>query len=252
MILYFSGTGNSLAISREIAVETGDRVMAMGEESDLRGERRVGLVYPCYWFNAPRAVMERVRKMEISREAYVFIVISCGAQAGNAIWSVRKVLEEKGVEVAYSNKLREPDNSAIGFGRNPNEQGWKFEKYAGRMKSIAMDVAREERKLRYGWWGPIGALCGGKRMQGWTLPMLTPKVSEEKCVGCGICAGVCPQGNIKMEGGKARCGGECTQCLACVHFCPHQAMELGKRGTPKEHQYHHPGVTMRDLMRGGN
>ena len=41
----------------------------------------------------------------------------------------------------------------------------------------------------------------------------------------------------------------CTQCLACVHFCPQQAMEIRHRPTKKENQYHHPEVKVKDLMR---
>ncbi len=60
MILYFSGTGNSLAISRQLAEKLGEQVMPLNRAvtQDLSHERRVGLVFPCYWFNAPRAVTD--------------------------------------------------------------------------------------------------------------------------------------------------------------------------------------------------
>ena len=61
MILHFSGTGNSLAIDRQI-------------------------------------------------------------DDSNAVWSVRRMLREKGVSVSYCNKIRVPDSSALAFGRNPNNQ----------------------------------------------------------------------------------------------------------------------------------
>jgi ferredoxin len=79
--------------------------------------------------------------------------------------------------------------------------------------------------------------------------MLTPAVNPDLCVGCGICADVCPLGNIALTDGKARCGDNCTQCLACVHFCPQQAVELNRKPTPKAHQYHHPNVTVGDMKR---
>ena len=124
MILYFSGTGNSMAIGRQLAERLGEQVMPLSRAvaRDLSHERRVGLVFPCYWFNAPRAVTELVPRLRLSEEAYVFIVIPCGAQAGNAIWTVRRMLAAKGIDVAYSHKIRVPDNSAVGFGRNPNDQ----------------------------------------------------------------------------------------------------------------------------------
>ena len=46
MILYFSGTGNSLAISRQLAERLGEQVMPLGlaVKHDLSQERRIGFV----------------------------------------------------------------------------------------------------------------------------------------------------------------------------------------------------------------
>ena len=254
MILYFSGTGNSMAISRQLAERLGEQVMPLSRAvaRDLSQERRIGLVFPCYWFNAPRAVTELLPRLQLPKDAYVFIVIPCGAQAGNAIWTVRRMLAAIGVEVAYSHKIRVPDNSAVGFGRNPNDQAWKFDRYAGRMERIAADIAAGVRRCHYAWWGLAGALCAIPAVQRRTLPMLTPAVNADRCIACGICAKVCPQGNIAIRDGKACCGDDCTQCLACVHFCPQQAVEINSKPTPKAHQYHHPKVSVDDMLGNNN
>ena len=250
MILYFSGTGNSLAIARAIAEHVGDKVMPLREavQADLSQERRIGLVYPSYWFNAPRAVTELLPRLQLPKEAYVFIVIPCGAQAGNAIHTVQKLLVDKGLPLAYSQKIRVPDNSAVGFGRNPNQQVWKFEKYTERLERIVEEIAAGTQSLHYAWWGPIGALCARPGVQRRTLPMLTPAVNTDLCVGCGICANVCPQDNIALTDGKARCGDNCTQCLACVHFCPQQAVEINRKAVKQEFQYHHPDIKLADMV----
>ena len=252
MILYFSGTGNSLAISRQLAERLGEQVMPLNlaVKHDLSQEKQIGLVFPCYWFNAPRAVTELLPRLQLPKEAYVFIVIPCGAQAGNAIWTVRRMLAAKGVDVAYSHKIRVPDNSAVGFGRNPNDQVWKFDRYAGRLERIAADIAAGVHRRHYAWWGLAGALCAIPAVQRRTLPMLTPAVNVDKCITCGICKDVCPQDNITFTDSKAHCGNDCTQCLACVHFCPQQAVELNRKPTLKDNQYHHPKVKVGDMQAG--
>ena len=60
-------------------------------------------------------------------------------------------------------------------------------------------------------------------------------VDEERCLGCGICARVCPNGAIQIEGGLAIVNHEqCSLCEACVNACPQQAIYpiMGIKGQP--------------------
>ena len=112
MILYFSGTGNSLAIARKIAEAINDQVLPLTEavQQDLTNEQRIGLVFPTYDFNLPPALPEMVSHLKISPKSYVFTVVTCGSMAGNCIWVLRRLLREKGIELAYSHKVSVPDN----------------------------------------------------------------------------------------------------------------------------------------------
>ena len=132
----------------------------------------------------------------------------------------------------------------------PQSQVWKFDRYAGRLERIAADIAAGVRRCHYAWWGVAGALCALPAVQRRTLPMLTPAVNVDKCIACGICKDVCPQDNITFTDSKAHCGNDCTQCLACVHFCPQQAVELNRKPTLKDNQYHHPKVKVGDMQAG--
>lgn len=59
-----------------------------------------------------------------------------------------------------------------------------------------------------------------------------PKVSIDKCTGCGICISSCAFGAIKLtnsgEGPKAEIKSNCTSCNACLGVCP---PELGAIST---------------------
>ena len=53
MILYFSATGNSLAVARQLAERLNERLMPLTEafQLDLTNEKRIGIVFPTYDFN---------------------------------------------------------------------------------------------------------------------------------------------------------------------------------------------------------
>ena len=67
------------------------------------------------------------------------------------------------------------------------------------------------------------------------------------CNGCGICAAVCPMGNIRIQDKKAVHGHVCAACYACLHWCPKHATLLRVPFLTHRPQYHHPEVTVSSM-----
>ena len=65
------------------------------------------------------------------------------------------------------------------------------------------------------------------------------RVEKDRCVKCGICANVCPVGDIKGGHGtypEWLHHKDCLTCFTCYHHCPHHAIEFGHQ-TQKKGQY---------------
>ena len=61
--------------------------------------------------------------------------------------------------------------------------------------------------------------------------------ATDVCIGCGKCVELCPLNNIRLENGKPVWGKHCTHCMACICYCPKEAIEYGKKskGKPRYH-----------------
>ena len=71
--------------------------------------------------------------------------------------------------------------------------------------------------------------------------------AEDTCTSCGICVKVCPVNNITLEEGIPQWQHKCQQCLACINFCPEKCIQFGDK-TLKTQRYHHPEITVKDLI----
>ena len=252
MIVYFSGTGNSLAVAKQLAELTNDKLMHLNEASvtDLAEEKRIGIVFPTYSYDAPLLVKDLLRRIRISKDAYIYVIVTCGSDTGNAINTAMRILGERGLKLVYSRKVCGPDSSAIAFGNNANTQ---FDRYASipeQLEAIAIDVTAGRCDLEYQHKTMTGRLVNNTVVFPIATWLMKQEVNVDKCVGCSICAKVCPCQNIVIENKKARIADHdhCTQCLACVHFCPQQAIEIRGRKTKKEQQFHNPSIKAQDMF----
>jgi 2-oxoglutarate ferredoxin oxidoreductase subunit delta len=65
-----------------------------------------------------------------------------------------------------------------------------------------------------------------------------PEIDREKCKGCALCVGACPEEILRMSGNTfnrqglpfAVCSDEskCTACLSCAIICPDTAIRILK------------------------
>ncbi|MNN28092.1 ferredoxin [compost metagenome] len=71
---------------------------------------------------------------------------------------------------------------------------------------------------------------------------------DHHCTGCGTCEKICNLNNITVDD-KPQWGQRCSQCLACVHYCPMKAIQYGKV-TEKKGRYTNPNISIHEMFRG--
>ncbi len=252
-IFYFSGTGNSFAVARDIAVGLDAKlspVLKMGKcvKADM-----IGFVFPVYDFMAPRIVSELIRKTQLD-PGYIFAVATYGIRPLNTLKRFGQDIDAAGGRLSAGFAVHMPHN-ALGhrFIQGEREKlllGWE------KRRAGVIEYLRSRRSGRIetsSYPGLLPALAGD-------IPSLAPilwqgmrhgweslkfKV-DEKCKGCGTCVKVCPVENIKIKG-KPEFSDKCVSCFACINWCPKGAINISSL-TKGMRRYHHPDVKLRDLI----
>ena len=218
-IYYFSGTGNSLHVARELQQRIPGAnlipvVSLLDKEVIETRAETVGFVFPIHLTTLPIPMREFVKKLDPRSAEYIFAV---GTRIGTFCLA----------NVALENMLR--------------EKGKRLGAYF--ILNMANDSPRHGPLLKRLLSVPlafIGKSTGGSEI---------PYYADSSCTGCGTCEKACPSKKIRLVDGKPVWQKEvqCYFCYACFNFCPTQSILVGKKYTQKDGRYFHPEITAQDI-----
>jgi len=272
-IYYFSGTGSSLHIARELQKRIpGTKVLPIvsflhQEYIELQSQT-VGLVFPIYLNSTPIPVREFIRKIRIKSDKFIFAVTTNCGYPGRVDLYLEKLLKERGKNLDAYYTIKMLSNSPKGL--LPSfmiKQNWASTITKEVISSLEKEVQKEldiiskfiigeEKNIGKDRPNPESTLY--KKLYlllhsplQWNAEHTKNEIGfyiDSTCTGCRICERVCPSNKIKMDTGKPLWQKEvhCYYCYACFNFCPEQAI-LVKNYSHKNGRYVYPGVSAIDI-----
>ncbi len=259
-IFYFSGTGNSFHIAKSIQSHLQDYenetvtlfpiTAAALKARPNSSANRIGFIYPTYDLDAPKIVKRFVEAFSFLgvTESHVFVYVNSGGMPGNAISSIKKILDAKGISLKSTFDVIYPDNSVL----YPIELG---EKLSIADKKHRID-AEKIRTMDSNAISPYSKFSFKYRLMGTVFDLVTHHYFGFKdirvnstCIGCNTCEKVCPADNIVMIDERPSFKSNCEMCFACIHACPKQSLKYKRMPKRDGFQYRHPEVPLKALYR---
>jgi len=252
-IYFFSGTGNSLKVAKDLCrilndCEVISMTRAMQQNELYNKAERVGFVFPLYFLGAPAIVFDFMKKIDLKNSKYLFAIItSHGGGAGAAIYQLNKLLKLNSKKLHAGFSIEMPGNYIPMYDIvSEDKQKLVFNKADEKVKEIAEIIKKNQENIKRQTFQFIGAFIN-KLFSRNVNKSDKNFIVNENCNSCEICEKVCPVKNIKIIEGKPQWQHKCQRCLACIHFCPTEAIQYGNK-TIKRSRYHHPDININEII----
>jgi ferredoxin len=286
-IYYFSGTGNSLFVARDLVEKINGELISIPsvmEREMIRLESdMIGIIFPVYHQGIPFIIRRFINKIDNLNDKYIFSICTYGDSPGISIKYLNEIIKSKGGKLAAGFSVNMPYNYITPSFVVKNffksfklreisieKQQEMFNNWKKKLKDIYEYIkAREEGEieteaevienlvdlfnlreiLQKVVWLKVAGFKGDKNIPFQESLQLMDYgfKSDEKCNNCGICSKICPVKNIIMDNGSPVWQHNCEQCFACLQWCPEEAIQF-REGTSQGKRYHHPDIKLTDIM----
>lgn len=262
-IYYFSGTGNSLSVARDISNKIDGELISAVSVSDkdtiAPDADAIGFVFPIYDFKHPKVIDNLLGKINGIDSKYIFAVCTYGIAPSTSLINFGKAIESYGGKLSLGFAIAMPHN---GIGSSSFSKGDHEKMYGAWQKklgAVSEDIINkrggkiEKSNLFFNFLSPRLMISVLPSLFIFFKEVITKGMASlklnynEKCDGCAICEKVCPMANINILEDRPIWGDNCAICFACYHWCPKGAVQAGSIKLKGE-GYHHPDVKIKDMI----
>lgn len=275
-IYYFSGTGNSLHVARELQRRIPESdlipiIHLLNRETIRTTADTVGLVFPNFCLTVPIPVHDLLEKVDMTSARYRFAVCTRGGTPSEAFNHINAVLRKQGRSLDAQLNVTMPWNHPLGEEDLPatatperieqleSDMHDKLDRFSEHVRAhrrlVEDDIDAPHQLPR--WTRAMSSLIPKSLNYGLHRHMYQNVIqfyADSTCQGCGVCETVCLSNRIEMVDERPAWKDEpkCYGCFACTNFCPQQAIQIQSRfpvksSTALTARYHHPAVTYREI-----
>ncbi|MBN1891883.1 MAG: EFR1 family ferrodoxin [Clostridiales bacterium] len=275
-IYYFSGTGNSLFVAKELAKRLpGATLVPVASLIDIPENKTsgstVGIVFPVHALTIPIVISRFIKKTDFSSADYIFAVAT---RLGTVFYGFEKInalLRKNEKTLASQLVLNMCDNEARHKGYIvPSDEDIKTTEKDVLLKIDSFAETVKDKKTSRPADTGVTQPSGKTRLTSFLIErtVLTCMnlaehtggaqyfCADDHCNGCGICENVCLSGKITMKDKRPvwQKNVFCTMCFACLNFCPKRAVQINDiPGVPsftrENGRYPHPYAFAGDIIK---
>lgn len=244
MIFYFSGTGNSLWVAKQLSEVFKGKLVPIAEELKKPGsfsyqlseEEKVFFVFPVHSWGPPVLISKFIEKLIFHNynSQSVYLVCTCGDDCGYTNNIIKSLLKRKSIQLTASYSLIMPNNYILmrGFGVDSKEIETKklseAPKYLNEIiKMIQYNKGSKTEIYKKGGFPWVKSRIIYPLFSKFAIGSNSFYVTD-KCIKCGLCVKICPTNTITLDKKNLpQWNKACVQCTACIHRCPVRAIEYG-------------------------
>lgn len=244
MILYFSATGNTEFIAKELAkrlndqcINLLDRIKTRNHEP-LHSEKPFIICAPVYVCEMPRFMSQYLKHQIFSGSKEVYFVFTSGGYCGISGVLAKSLFKRKHMVYRGHAEFTMPRNYVASDAYPMLEKSEVEERILNayrQLDQVASDIL-SGKKLTARHVFLFESVITVPFNPAWCKYKLTAKDFHVKdsCISCGKCEKLCPLNNVTLVDKKPVWSGQCTHCMACISNCPVKAIEYGTITQSKE------------------